>query len=165
MTAAIISGGCDDMFDQMGLTVYSDYQEFTYTLMPAYAGEYEIGKTFSAINTDSIASTLDSGFVRDIKLCDAAIEIISIDSTQNFDAFESLEAVISADAFPEVVVGIIPEVPDSATKLVFNLTDENILEYMGGYEYVLKIRGMLEGNLETSMDIAVRFRFKIGIGM
>ena len=162
---AVIFSGCEDLYNQLGMSVYSDYQEFEYTLLPAPSGEYLIEETFDAVNTDSISASVDSGFVREVNLSDVTIEIINNDGTLNFDAFESFEAVISSDNMTETVAGMINQVPDNATLLTFDITDDNLLEYMGGEEYVLKIRGVLDKDLETSLDILVRFRFKIGIGL
>ncbi len=161
---AIILNSCEDLLNQAGLNLFSDYQDVEFTIEPMAAGEYSIVETMDAINVDSIISDSDAPNVEELVLHEATLEIKNQGGTQNFDAFESFEAIVASDAFSEITVASITNIPDGLDKLTLDIIDTNLINYVDGEEYTLKVRSVLDKELTDTINILGKVKYKIKVG-
>ncbi len=155
---------CEELLNQAGISVFSNYQKIDVPVDQLPAGEYEFLNFMEPINLDSMMSVSGYQNINKVSLYEANLEITDSLENQNFNAFKSFQVVVSGNDLPEVTIAELAEVPDGVTKINLNIIDIDLLQYMHGVNYELKIRGVLEEDLNSPMVIIGSVRYKVGLG-
>ena len=156
--------GCEDFLNQAGVSVYSDYQSINVPIDAAPAGEYVFLNYMEPLNLDSMMSASGYQNVENVSLYEANLSLADTSENQNFNSFKSFQILLSGNELPEVIIAELTDIPENVSNINLNTIDIDLLQYMHGANYELKIKGVLEEDLNSPIEIVGRMRYKVGFG-
>lgn len=157
--------GCQDLLDSMmEQTIKSDYTTFDFTVNPGLAGTYTDTVEVVSYDIDSLLSAegFDQGQVNSVKLKDATVEVIG---EGNLDPFESFLITLEAPGKSAVTVAEVTSVPTGYTEIALTKMDTELSDYLNSAQYTIKVKTVLDHDLETQMNLQANVRYEITVGM
>jgi hypothetical protein len=155
----------ENMFDQFGVTVNTDYYEVDMVIPPAPAG---LEVNLQQIMQNDIEETIaDQGYgevtVKSIKVVDASIEVMEDSRIPNLNAIGSVITKISTSSLPEVtLISLVNETPD-ATLLPMESDDLEVSSYMQEETYNLSVYGSLVEATTDTLHVKGRIKYRIDL--
>lgn len=159
---------CDGLFNNTGLSIYSDYSKITLNVPQSAEGEYIFSEELLTSDIDSIIGVVNADYssIESIILTEVKAEISGNENGElNYEAFSSVKVAISTDILPEKVIAEITDIPVDADELTLNLQNTDVTEYLDAEKYYVSSYAVLNKNLENPMDILVKLRYKITLGL
>jgi len=99
--------------------------------------------------------------VEEVLLKEAEMSILESDNYMNFNLLDDIELTIYTDTLGESPVAWKNPIPAEQTKLVLDLSDENILPYFLEGNFMLTSQGYLNSRIKGNLKLLVRVKFQI----
>lgn len=101
--------------------------------------------------------------LRDITIKEAKLEMLT--PGQNLDAFESVRVYIESENHDEMLIGSVENINDGRLQVNLNVTEESLKEILEDEEYIVRVGGVLSDDVETILDLAVKIKYKVKVGI
>lgn len=163
---ALLSSSCDELLDDLGFDITTDYYEFEITILPTLAGEQVFSEEVFPNDLDSIidANGQNIADLNEVFVRDAKIEIMNKGEGKNFDAFASITAEgVFGNKVTELAIA--NNIQDGVDQLIFDVTDENLTEFLNEQEYQLKVKGYLDQELTDTLVVKGKIRYDVGLAL
>lgn len=173
-----ILSGCEELLDKIGVTINSDYTEIDFTVNPDVAGTYT--ETLEVVDSD-LDSLIEAegqnvGELNSVKIKDAAIQVLGIGNLDEFgsfvltgdgnlDPFGSFLLTIEAPGKEVITIAEVTEVPSGITEMPLTKQETDLSDYLKSDQYTIKVKTVLDQDLETHMNMRARVRFEIKVGL
>jgi hypothetical protein len=156
--------GCEKLLDKVGVTINSDYTYIDFTVNPDIAGTYTETIEVVESNLDSLieAEGSDAGEVNSVKIKDASVQVIG---EGNLDPFSSLVITLEAPGKDVVTVAEVTSVPTGITEIQLTKKEVDLSNYLKSDQYTIKVKTVLDQDLETRMNMQARVRYEIKVGL
>ncbi len=114
-------------------------------------------------NTSLLFSTLglQEEQVEEIILKEAEISYKESDGYDNFDLLKNIELTVYTDELGETKVAWLSTIPMEQTKLILDLSEENILPYFQESNFMLTSQGFLKNRVSGNLKLLVKVKFQI----
>jgi hypothetical protein len=155
---------CEDLLNQIGVTINSDYTYVDFNVNPDKAGTFFETVDVEESNLDSIieAEGQNIGELNSVKIKDAGIQVTD---NGNLDAFESFKITIEAAGKDPVTVAEVTTVPDGISEIALTKEAVDLSEYLKSDQYTIKVKTVLDQDLETQRSMRAKVRFEIKVGL
>ena len=156
--------GCEKLLDKIGVTIDSDYTNVAFTVNPDKAGTYsEIIEVVNS-NLDSIidAEGQEVGELNSVKIKDAMIQVVG---EGDLDPFESFRITLEAPDKDAIKVAEVTSVPEGITEIILIKEGVDLSDYLKSDQYTIKVKTVLDQDLETHMIMRARVRYEIKVGL
>jgi hypothetical protein len=157
--------GCKKILDDITeQTVTTDFTEIDFTADTGTAGTYTETLDVISPNLDSLLQYegYDQGKVKSIKITDALIEL---KSDGNLDPFGSFLITLGATGKPAVTVAEVTIVPTGITEIALVRKGVDLSGYLKSDHYTIKVKSVLDQNLEAKKDLQAKVRYEIKVGI
>jgi hypothetical protein len=155
--------GCSKLLDNMTeQTVTTEYTDFDFTVDPGAAGTYTEKIEVVTPNLDSILQYegYDQGNVKSIIISDALVEATD---DGNFDPFESFLVTFEATGKQSVKVAEATSVPTGVTEVALTKAGVDITDYLKSYHLTIKVKSVLDQNIEVQRNLQAKVKFEIKV--
>jgi hypothetical protein len=161
----IVITGCEKILDKLiEQTINSDYTNIDFTGNPNVAGTYT--ETIEVVNfdLDSLlnAEGLDQGTVNSVKIKDASVQVVG---EGNLDPFESFLITLEAPGKNAVTVAEVTSVPTGITEIALTKKGIDLSDYLKSDHYTIKVKTVLDQDLETHLNMQAKVRYEIKVGL
>ncbi|MBN1414772.1 MAG: hypothetical protein JW973_06705 [Bacteroidales bacterium] len=157
--------GCEEILDKIGVTINSDYTYIDFTVNPDKAGTYS--ETFVIIESDldSIieAEGQNIGELNSVKIKDASVRVV--DEEGNLDPFESFVLTLEAPGKAAIKVAEVTAVPTGITEIPLIQEETDLSDYLKSDQYTVKVKAVLDQDLETHRNMQAKVRYEIKVGL
>ena len=162
LLALIIITGCENLLD---FSFNSDYSSVTFIVEPEEDGETVESLKVLKSDLDSIiaAEGKDVGKLETVILKEGTVEVLSPGA--NFDAVQSVKINLKAAGLPEITLASKDNIPEGITSATLDLYDKDIAGYLNSSEYTLTLVILLDQDLENSMIVEAKLKYKITVGV
>jgi hypothetical protein len=162
LLALIVITGCENLLD---FSFNSDYSSVTFIVEPEEAGETVESVKVLKSDLDSIiaAEGKDVGNLETVILKEGTVEVLTPGAT--FDAVESIKIYLEAAGLPKITLASKDNVPEGITSATLDLYDKDIAGYLNSSEYKLTLVIVLDKDLEDSMTVEAKLKYKITVGV
>ncbi len=158
----IVIGGCENLLD---FTFETDYSSVDFIVNPEEKGNYV--ESYKMLSTDLDSIIKEEGHnladLESVKLHEATAEVI--EDGGNFDPVESIEIIIEATGLPAITLASKDNVPDGLTFSTLDVYTGELKDYLKADSYKLTIKLFLDEDLEESMKIRAKLKYKITLGI
>jgi hypothetical protein len=155
---------CEKLLDKVGITINSDYAYVDFTVNPDQAGTYH--ESFSVVqsNLDSLieAEGQNVGELNSVKIKDASIQVMD---AGNLDPFESFLITLEAPGMAVVTVAEVTTVETGLTEITLINEEVDLTDYLKSDQYTIKVKTVLDQDLETPRMLRAKVRFAIKVGL
>ena len=156
--------GCEELLDKIGVTINTDYTEFDFTVNPDQAGTYAETVEIVDSDLDSLieAEGQDMGELNSVKIKDATIQVMG---EGNLDPFESFLMTIEAPGKEKITIAEVATVPTGLTEMPLTKEEADLSDYLKSDQYTIKVKTVLDQDLEVhrNMQLSVRYEIKVGL--
>lgn len=156
---------CDILNDLVDLTFTTHEKTIEFTVNPLEAGLYTFVEKI--LQSDIQAEIEENGGsidnLRDITIKEAKLEMLT--PGQNLDAFESVRVYIESENHDEMLIGSVENINDGRLQVNLNVTEESLKEILEDEEYIVRVGGVLSDDVETILDLAVKIKYKVKVGI
>jgi hypothetical protein len=151
------------LLDKVGVTINSDYTYLDFTANPDHAGSYFETVQVVNSNLDSLidAEGQNVGDVNSVKIKDAGIEVMD---GGNLDPFESFLLTLEAPGKAVVTIAQVNTVATGLTEIALINEEVDLTDYLKSDQYTIKVKTVLDQNLETPRMLRAKVRFDIKVG-
>lgn len=159
----VMFSSCEELMD-FGVNVDTDYTYVDFVVEPTD----NIGE--NVFSTSVIKSSLESMLedsevskddVSSVSIKEAIIEMKNDDPAITFDYFSRVEATIQVDGLPEIVVAFVDSIPTGSRNIKCDVTNEELLGYLEGNEYMLRARGVSVMPVTDTLYIEGKLKFSV----
>jgi hypothetical protein len=157
--------GCSKLLDKVTeQTVTTEYTNVDFKVEPGVAGTYSEKIEIETPNLDSILQYegYDAGKVKSVKITDALLECAD---NGNFDPFGSFLVSIEASGQPGVKIAEATTVPNGVTEITLTKTGDNVKDYLKSFHYTIKVKTVLDQNLEIQRDLQAKVKYVIKVSI
>lgn len=159
-----VFSGCEKLFDKVGVTINSDYTYIRFTVNPDKAGTFQ--ETFKTVESD-LDSLVDAegqniGEINSVIIKDARIEIVG---EGNLDPFSSFVVTLEATGRSAITIAEINMVPTGINTLELINKEVDLTDYLKSDQYTIKVKTVLDQDLEVPVNMQARVRFEIKVGL
>ena len=162
LLSIIVIGGCENLLD---FTFETDYSSVDFIVNPEEAGNYV--ESYKVLSTDLDSIIEEEGHnladLESVKIHEATAEII--DGRGNFDPVGSIEITIEATGLPIITLASKDNVPDGLTFSTLDVYEGELKDYLKADSYKLTIILFLDEDLEESMKVRAKLKYKMTIGV
>jgi hypothetical protein len=151
------------LLDKVGVTINSDYTNIDFTANPDQAGSYF--ETVQVVDSD-----LDSlikaeghkvGDVNEVKIKEAIIQVMD---GGNLDPFESFLLTLEAPGKDVVTIAQVNSVPAGLPEISLVNEEVDLTDYLKSDQYTIRVKTVLDQDLETPRLLRAKVRFEIKVG-
>jgi len=155
---------CEDLLNKVGVTIDSDYTYIDFTANPDQAGAYFETVQVVESDLDSLieAEGQNVGEVNSVKIKDAGIQVMD---GGNLDPFESFLLTLEAPGKEVVTVAEVTSVAAGLTEISLINEEVDLTDYLKSDQYTIKVKTVLDQDLETPRNLRARIRFAIKVGL
>jgi hypothetical protein len=155
---------CEDLLNKVGVTIDSDYTNIDFTANPDQAGAYF--ETVQVVDSD-LDSLIEAegqnvGEVNSVKIKDAGIQVMD---GGNLDPFESFLLTLEAPGKAVVTVAEVTSVAAGLTEISLINEEVDLTDYLKSDQYTIKVKTVLDQDLETPRNLRAKVRFAIKVGL
>ena len=157
--------GCQKILDNITeQTVTMDFTEIDFTVDPGTAGTYTESLDVISPNLDSLLQNegFDLGKVKSIKITDALVEL---KSDGNLDPFGSFLITLEATGKAAATVAEATSVPTGVTEIALAKKGVDLSGYLKSDHYTIKVKSVLDQNLEAQKELKAKVRYEIKVGI
>jgi hypothetical protein len=157
--------GCSKILDKVTeQTVTTEYTDVDFIVYPGAAGTYSENIKIVTPNLDSILQYegYDAGKVKSVKISDALLE--SADGI-NFDPFGSFLVTIESSGQPVVKIAEAATIPTGVTEVVLTKEGGNVIDYLKSYHLTIKVKTVLDQNLEVQRNLQAKVKYEIKVSL
>jgi hypothetical protein len=157
--------GCSKILDKVTeQTVTTGYTDVEFTVDPAAAGTYTENIEVVTPNLDSILQYegYDAGKAKSVKISDALVE--SMDGG-NFDPFGSFLVTLETSGQPGVKIAEAATVPTGVTEVSLTKEGVNVIDYLKSFHLTIKIKTVLDQNLDVQRDLQAKVKYEIKVNL
>jgi hypothetical protein len=156
--------GCEELLNKIGVTLNSDYTDIDFTVNPDKAGTYMETIEIVDSDLDSLieAEGQNMGELNSVKIKDATIQVMG---EGNLDPFKSFLFTIEAPGKEIIKIAEVTEVPTGLTEMPLTKEEVDLSDYLKSDQYTIKVKTVLDQDLETHMNMRARVRFEIKVGL
>jgi len=156
--------GCEELLDKIGVTINTDYTEIDFTVNPDQAGTYTETAEIVDSDLDSLieAEGQDLGELNSVKIKDATIQVMG---EGNLDPFESFLMTIEAPGKEKITIAEVTSVPTGLTEMPLTKEETDLSDFLKSDQYTIRVKTVLDQDLETHMNMRVRVRFEVKVGL
>ncbi|MBN2274162.1 MAG: hypothetical protein JXR41_04115 [Bacteroidales bacterium] len=160
----IALSGCEELLDKVGITISSDYTNIDFTVNPDNAGTYTEKIEVIDSNLDSLieAEGQNVGELNSVKIKDAMILVLG---EGNLDPFESFLLTIEAPGKAVVKIAEVTSVGLGLKEIPMIKEEVDLSDYLKSDQYTIKVKTVLDQDLETHMNMRARVRYDIKVGL
>jgi hypothetical protein len=159
------SSDCKKLKDALDKNFTTDETELTFTINPASTGEHTFA--LQVVSSDIIKQITDAGGdvgkIKSIKINECVFEVVS--QGRNFDEFQSFDLYLSDGSADPVKVAWIDNIPENSFSQTLTLVDQDFKDLLNGDTYNVTIKGVLDKNLETALDVKAKIKYSITVGL
>jgi hypothetical protein len=163
--SVVLFTSCDELYDEFGLSVKTDYVEMEFSIYPSEAGDYVFTQEIIADDIDSILTA--NGSSRDklqsITVVDGFIETTSYSVEPDFSKFSSMWVVLRTGAVADTIAWNF-EIPENSSIVDFNLTNNDISEYIDNEMYNLDVWAVLDEEMTDTLIFKAMIRYELNLG-
>jgi hypothetical protein len=155
---------CEKLLDKVGVTFNSDYTYVDFTVNPDTAGTYsEIVQVVDS-DLDSLieAEGQNVGELNSVKIKDAGIQVMD---NGNLDPFESFLLTLEAPGKAAVTIAQVNSVSAGLTEIPLLNEEVDLTDYLESDQYTIKVKTVLDQDLETPRMLRAKVRFEIKVGL
>lgn len=161
----LATSGCQKIVDSLLMqTVTTDYTTIDFTVAPALAGSNT--ETLEVITSKLDSLLQDKGFdigkVNSVKITDALIELVD---NGNLDPFESFLMTIEATGKTAVTIAEAATVPTGVREIALISKGADLSGFLKSDHYTIKIKTVLDQNLQTRTHFQAKVRYEIKVKM
>jgi len=155
---------CEDLLNKVGVTIDSDYTYIDFTANPDQAGAYFETVQVVESDLDSLieAEGQNVGEVNSVKIKDAGIQVMD---GGNLDPFESFLLTLEAPGKEVVTVAEVTSVAAGLTEISLINQEVDLTDYLKSDQYTIKVKTVLDQDLETPRNLRAKIRFAIKVGL
>lgn len=155
---------CEDLLNKVGVTIDSDYTYIDFTANPDQAGAYFETVQVVESDLDSLieAEGQNVGEVNSVKIKDAGIQVMD---GGNLDPFESFLLTLEAPGKEVVTVAEVTSVAAGLTEISLINEEVDLTDYLKSDQYTIKVKTVLDQDLETPRNLRAKIRFAIKVGL
>ena len=155
---------CEDLLNKVGVTIDSDYTTIDFTANPDQAGAYF--ETVQVVDSD-LDSLIEAegqniGEVNSVKIKDAGVQVMD---GGNLDPFESFLLTLEAPGKAVVTVAEVTSVAAGLTEISLINEEVDLTDYLKSDQYTIKVKTVLDQDLETPRNLRAKVRFAIKVGL
>ena len=155
---------CEDLLNKVGVTINSDYTTIDFTVNPDQAGTYF--ETVQVVDSD-LDSLIEAegqnvGEVNSVKIKDASIQVMD---GGNLDPFESFLLTLEAPGKAVVTIAEVTSVSTGLTEIALINEEVDLTDYLKSDQYTIKVKTVLDQDLETPRNLRAKVRFEIKVGL
>jgi hypothetical protein len=157
--------GCSKLLDKVTeQTVTTEYTDVDFTVEPGVAGTYSENADIVTPNLDSILQYegYDAGKVKSVKISDALVEATD---GGNFDPFESFLVTIEATGKAVVKIAEAVNIPTGVTEVALTKEGANVIDYLKSFHYTIKVKTVLDQNLEVQRHLQAKVKYEIKVSI
>jgi hypothetical protein len=155
--------GCKKLLDKVTeQTVTTEYTDVDFTVDPGATGTYSENVEVVTPNLDSILQYegYDAGKVKSIKISDALVEATD---DGNFDPFGSFLVTLEASGQPGVKIAEAATVSTGVTEVSLTKEGVNVIDYLKSFHYTIKVKTVLDQNLEVQRNLQAKVKYEIKV--
>lgn len=155
--------GCSKLLDKVTeQTITTEYTNVDFIVDPGAAGTYSENIKVVTPNLDSILQYegYDAGKVKSVKISDALLE--ATDGV-NFDPFASFLVTIEASGQPGAKIAEAASVPTGVTEVALTKEGVNVIAYLKSFHYTIKVKAVLDQNLEVQRNLQAKVKYEIKV--
>jgi len=157
--------GCEEMMDQFGFNIDSDYYTFEIKVLPTPAGEKIFSEEAFPDDIDSLIGVAgNGGSLKSAYIKEAFVEIVDTTGVQNFNAFKSLMSRVNNGGVMDTIAWK-NNIPDGMRIIHFDFTDDDMVQYLENNVYTFEVGGVLEEAVEDTIIIKGKVKYEIMLGM
>jgi hypothetical protein len=155
---------CEKLLDKIGVTINSDYTYVDFTVNPDQAGTYTEVVEVVDSDLDSLveAEGQNIGELNSVKIKDAAILVMD---GGNLDPFGSFLLTLEAPGKDAVTVAEVTSVADGVSEISLVNEEVDLTDYLESDQYTIKVKTVLDQDLETTRSLRAKVRFEIKVGL
>ena len=155
---------CEKLLDKVGVTIDSGYTYVDFTVNPDQAGTYFETIEVVSSDLDSIieAEGQNVGELNSVKIKDAGIQVMD---GGNLDPFESFAITLEAPGKAVVTVAEGTSVAAGLTEISLVSDEVDLTDYLKSDQYTIKVKTVLDQDLETPRMLRAKVRFAIKVGL
>jgi hypothetical protein len=155
---------CEDLLNKVGVTINSDYTTIDFTVNPDQAGAYF--ETVQVVDSD-LDSLIEAegqniGELNSVKIKEAGIQVMD---GGNLDPFESFLITLEAPGKAVVTVAEVMSVSAGLTEIPLVNEEVDLTDYLESDQYTIKVKTVLDQDLETPRMLRAKVRFAIKVGL
>jgi hypothetical protein len=157
--------GCSKLLDKVTeQTVTTEYTNVDFTVDPGLAGTYSEKIEVVSPNLDSILQDAgyNTGKVKSVKISDALLE--ATDGV-NFDPFGSFLVTLEASGQPGVKIAEAATVPTGVMEVALTKEGVNVIDYLKSFHLTIKVKTVLDQNLEVQRNLQAKVKYEIIVAM
>jgi len=160
----IAVSACENLLDKVGVTINSDYTQVDFTVNPDQAGTYSEVVRVVDSDLDSLieAEGQNIGEINSVKIKDAFIQVMD---GGNLDPFESFLITLEAPGKSVVTVAEVTSVSAGLTEITLINEEVDLTDYLESDQYTIKVKTVLDQDLETPRLLRAKVRFEIKVGL
>ncbi|NBC82809.1 MAG: hypothetical protein GVY19_05450 [Bacteroidetes bacterium] len=170
VSTIVLFTACEELGEQFGeefgLSLDTDYYTFDLDVLPTPAGEKIFTEDVFPSDIDSVMDAagatrnqLQSAYVKE-----AYVQFKASDTVHNFNAFKSIVALVDYDGLTDTLAWI-DNIPENARKLRFEVTDQNVVEYLDQNEYSYLVKGVLKNAISDTLYIEGKIKYELNVGI
>jgi hypothetical protein len=155
--------GCSKILDKVTeQTVTTEYTDVDFIVDPGAAGTYSENIKTVTPNLDSILQYegYDAGKVKSVKISDALVEA---SDGINFDPFASFLVTLEASGQPGVKIAEAATVPTGVTEVALSKEGANVIDYLKSFHLTIKVKTVLDQNLEVQRNLQAKVKYEIKV--
>ncbi len=157
---------CDDIMDDMQLKIDAGSYQTELDVKPLNVPENVL--TRSTMRTDLDAVLAENGEtgseIKAVRISDAILEISDKSKVKNFNAFESLEVIISSDIMDVETIATYVNSSSNANKIKLDPNLINVKEFVDSDEYEIFVTGRLKDNIVDTLKVKCNIRYQLELG-
>ena len=161
----ISMGSCEVLNDLVDLTFTTHEKTIDFTVNPTEAGPHTFVERI--LQSDIQAEIEENGGsmdnLRDITIKEARLEMIT--PGQNLDPFESVKVYIKSENHAEVLVGSVENINNGQLQVNLNVTGESLMDILQDEEYTVRVEGVLSDEIVTILELAVKIKYEVKVGI
>lgn len=163
---ALMTTSCDNLFDDVGLSVYSGYYEIDVLVPPAEACYHEFSQNLMYTDVEDILEKegQQGKNIKQIKVHELNLNIMEKSTIENFDAVEFLCAEISEGTDYDTIACVF-NIPDNVSTISMDIVQNNVKDYVSMEEYNIIMTGNLREELTDTLWVKGKVKYEIILGI
>jgi hypothetical protein len=160
----LVFSGCNQVKDLLDVTFTADNVTVSFTVNPAAAGAYSTtDQVVTSDLNDQIASNGGNiSALKNVELQECTINVVT--AGRNLDPFQSVEVWVKVDGQPDKEIAWNESVPAGVTSVPLSISGDDIKALIDQDQYTVTVKGILDGALETAIDLQAILKYKVVVG-
>jgi hypothetical protein len=160
----LVFSGCNQVKDLLDVTFNANEVDVSFTVNPAAAGVYTTtDQVVTSDLNDQIASNGGNiSALKSVALQECTINVVT--AGRNLDPFQSVEVWVKVTGQPEKEIAWNESIPTGVTSVPLSISADDIKALIDQDQYTVTVKGILDGGLETAIDLQAVLKYKVVVG-